>query len=71
MNSCSEQLRFELAQLVNDQADAAEKRSLTEAEGRDWEKRRERMRQVCDELHRIATHTGQEKEVAFGKEELT
>ena len=49
-----EQVRLELAQLVNDQADAMEKRSLTATERREREKRLKRINELCDELRRMA-----------------
>jgi hypothetical protein len=55
-----DQLRSELARLVNDDADAAEKRTLTDAEHRERDIRQKRIGELCDELHRLATqeHTG-------------
>ena len=53
MDGRRELLRIELAQLVKDQADAMEKK-LTAAERRDSEKRKKRIKEVCDELRRIA-----------------
>ncbi len=50
-----EQLRRELAQLVNDEADAAEKRTLTDAEHRDRDIRQKRIGELCDELQRMAS----------------
>jgi hypothetical protein len=52
-----DQLRFELARLVNDEADAAEKseqRTLTDAEHRERDVRQKRIGELCDELHRLA-----------------
>jgi hypothetical protein len=49
-----EQLRRELARLVNDEADAAEKRTLTDAEHRDRDVRQKRIGELCDELQRVA-----------------
>jgi hypothetical protein len=54
MNRDPEQLRRELADLVYDQADTAELRTLTDAERRGYEKRRKQINELCDELHRIA-----------------
>jgi hypothetical protein len=56
MNCDPEQLRRELAHLVNDQADAAE-RTLTDAERRGFEERQEQINALCDELHGIAAQT--------------
>jgi hypothetical protein len=56
MNRDPEQLRRELAHLVNDQADAAE-RTLTDAERRGFEARQEQINALCDELHGIAAQT--------------
>lgn len=50
-----EQLRRELADLVNDQADTAEIETLTDEERRGFEQRQELINELCDELHRIAT----------------
>jgi hypothetical protein len=57
-----EQLRRELADLVYDQADAAELRTLTDAERRGYEERQKQINELCDELHRIAAriHTDAE-----------
>ncbi len=52
-----EQLRRELARLVNDDADAAEKRTLTDAEHRDRDVRQKRIGELCDELQRLATRS--------------
>ena len=49
-----DQLRYELARLVNDEADAAEKRTLTDAEHRERDVRQKRIGELCDELHRLA-----------------
>jgi hypothetical protein len=54
MNRDPEQLRHELADLVNDQADTAEMRTLTDAARREFAQRQERINELCDELHRIA-----------------
>ena len=48
-----DQLRYELARLVNDEADAAEKRTLTDAEHRERDVRQKRIGELCDELHRL------------------
>jgi hypothetical protein len=61
MNGDPEQLRRELADLVYDQADTAELRTLTDAERRGYEERRERTNELCDELHRIAARTTADK----------
>jgi len=50
-----EQLRRELADLVNDQADTADIETLTDEERRGYEERQELINELCDELHRIAT----------------
>jgi hypothetical protein len=55
MNRDPEQLRRELADLVYDQADTAEMRTLTDAARRGFEQRQELINKLCDELHRIAT----------------
>jgi|HubBroStandDraft_2_1064218.scaffolds.fasta_scaffold722664_2 hypothetical protein len=55
MDHHREKVRLELAQLVNDQADAMEKKTLTPAERRDREKRQKQIHELCDELRRIAT----------------
>jgi hypothetical protein len=57
MDRDPKRLRRELAQLVNDQADTAEKRTLTDAEHRGYEERQKRINAVCDELHNIAART--------------
>jgi hypothetical protein len=49
-----DQLRHELARLVNDEADAAEKRTLTDAEHRERDVRQKRIGELCDELHQLA-----------------
>jgi hypothetical protein len=54
-NPDSKQLRLELARLVNDQADTAEMRTLTEAERRVFEERQKQINALCDELHRVTT----------------
>jgi hypothetical protein len=54
MNRGPEQLRQELAHLVNDQADTAEMRTLTDVARRGFDQRQERINELCDELHRIA-----------------
>jgi hypothetical protein len=54
MDRRREEVRLELAQLVKDQADAMEKRTLTTADRREWEKRKKRIDELCDELRRIA-----------------
>jgi hypothetical protein len=54
MDRDREQVRLELAQLVNDQADAMEKRTLTATERREREKRLKWINELCDELRRIA-----------------
>jgi hypothetical protein len=50
-----EQLRRELADLVNHQADTAEIETLTDEERRGYEERQDLINELCDELHRIAT----------------
>jgi hypothetical protein len=50
-----EQLRRELADLVNEQADTAEIETLTDEERRRYEERQDLINELCDELHRIAT----------------
>ena len=50
MDRHREQVRLELAQLVNEQADTMEKRTLTAAERRECEKRQKRINDLCDEL---------------------
>jgi hypothetical protein len=62
MNRDPEQLRRELADLVYDQADTAEMRTLTDAARRGFEQRQGRINELCDELHRIAAriHTDAE-----------
>jgi hypothetical protein len=50
-----EQLRRELADLVNDQADTGEIETLTDEQRRGYEERQELINELCDELHRIAT----------------
>jgi hypothetical protein len=62
MNRDPEQLRRELADLVNEQADTAELRTLTDAERRGYEERQDRINELCDELHRMAarSHTDAE-----------
>jgi hypothetical protein len=62
MNRDPEQLRRELADLVNDQADTAELRTLTDAERRGFEERQERINELCDELHRFASRTHSDAE---------
>jgi hypothetical protein len=57
MNRDPEQLRLELAHLVNDQADMAEMTTLTDAERRGFEERQEQINALCDELHGIAAQT--------------
>jgi len=54
MDRHREEVRLELSHLVNDQADAMEKITLTTAEHRDREKRQKRIHELCDELRRIA-----------------
>jgi hypothetical protein len=49
-----EQLRRELAHLVNEQADTARIETLTDEERRRYEERQLLINQLCDELHRIA-----------------
>jgi hypothetical protein len=61
MNRDPEKLHRELADLVNDQADAAEMRTLTDAERRGFEQRQERINELCDELQRIAARTTADK----------
>jgi len=61
MNRDHEKLYRELADLVNDQADAAEMRTLTDADRRGFEQRQERINELCDELHRIAARTTADK----------
>ena len=65
MNRDPEQLRRELADLVNDQADTAEIKTLTDEERRGYEGRGQEglINELCDELHRIATtiHTDEDK----------
>jgi hypothetical protein len=55
MNRDPEQLRRELADLVNKQADTSEIETLTDEERRRYEERQEVINELCDELHRIAT----------------
>jgi len=56
MNRDPEQLRRELADLVNDQADTTEMTTTwTDADRRGFEERQDRINELCDELHRIAT----------------
>ncbi len=57
MNRDPEQLRRELADLVNDQADTAELRTLTDAERRGYKERQDRINELCDELHRMAARS--------------
>jgi hypothetical protein len=57
MDRDPERFRLELAQLVNDQADSMEKKTLTDAERRECEERQKRINELCDELHRIAART--------------
>jgi 5-carboxymethyl-2-hydroxymuconate isomerase len=64
MDRDSNQLRLELAQLVNDQADTAEKRAFTDAELRVFEGRQRQINELCDELHRIAIRAHKEEKVA-------
>jgi len=54
MDHRREEVRVELAHLVNDQADALEKRALTTVERRECDKRQRRISELCDELRRIA-----------------
>jgi hypothetical protein len=61
MNRDPKQLRHELADLVNDQADTAEMRTLTDADRRGFEQRQERINELCDELQRIAARTTADK----------
>jgi hypothetical protein len=64
MNRDPEQLRHELARLVNDQADTAEMRTVTDAECRISEERQMLINELCDELHRIANRSHKEEKVA-------
>jgi hypothetical protein len=64
MNRDPEKLYRELANLVNDQADAAEMRTLTDADRRGFEQRQERINELCDELQRIAARTTADKATA-------
>jgi hypothetical protein len=57
MNRDPEQLRRELADLVNEQADTAELRTLTDAERRGYKERQDRINELCDELHRMAARS--------------
>jgi hypothetical protein len=57
MDHDPERFRLELAQLVNDQADSMEKKTLTEAQRRECEERQKRINELCDELHRTAART--------------
>jgi hypothetical protein len=57
MDRDPKRLRRELAQLVNDQADTAEKRTLTDTERRECEERQQHINEVCDELHCLAART--------------
>jgi hypothetical protein len=61
MNYDPKKLHRELADLVNHQADAAEMRTLTDAERRGFEQRQERINELCDELQRIAARTTADK----------
>jgi hypothetical protein len=54
MNRDPEKLRRELAHLVNEQTDTAEKRTVTDVERRVSENRQKQINELCDELHRIA-----------------
>ena len=67
MDRDPKRLRRELAQLVNDQADTAEKRTLTDAEHRGYEDRQKRINAVCDELHQIAARTRTTKSCTASK----
>ena len=57
MDRDPERFRFERAQLVNDQADSMEKKTLTDAERRECEERQKRINELCVELPRIAART--------------
>ena len=65
MDSNPVQIQRELAKLVYDEADAAEKRTLTDSERREREKRQKRINALCEDLRRIAaqTHDSQGKKV--------
>jgi hypothetical protein len=62
MDSNPVQIQRELAKLVYDEADAAEKRTLTDSERREREKRQERINALCEDLRRIATQTHDSRE---------
>jgi hypothetical protein len=47
MDRDPERFRFERAQLVNAQADSMEKKTLTDAEGRECEERQKRINELC------------------------
>jgi hypothetical protein len=64
MNCDPEKLYRELADLVNDQADAAEMRTLTDADRLGFDQRQERINELCDELQRIAARTTADKAAA-------
>jgi hypothetical protein len=57
MDRDPERFRLERAQLVNDQADSMEKKTLTDAERRECEERQKRINELCVELPRIAART--------------
>jgi hypothetical protein len=57
MDRDPERFRLERAQLVNDQADSMEKKTLTDAERRECEERQKRINELCVALPRIAART--------------
>jgi hypothetical protein len=62
----AEQIRLDLARLVYEQADSAEKRTLTAAERRKCAERQKRINELCIDLRRMAAkaHADREKKIA-------